>query len=94
MGKPLDEPTKILGFFPFGDAVMMFVAMLGNGFVTLIVSKITAGFFAVFFFGSITLLLVVIFTLKNIFPPGFFPGLWRHMTTPRLKLPGRERSEI
>jgi hypothetical protein len=47
-----------------------------------------------FFFMGATLVLIIVFILKNIFPSGFFPGLYHHMTTPRLKIPGRERSEI
>ncbi len=94
MGKPLDEPSKILGVLPFGDAVILMALGFLDACMAILFSKIL-NLLAVFaIFGSILVGFLLVFLLKNMFPKGFFPGLYHHITTPRLKIPGRERSEL
>lgn len=94
MGKPLDEPSKVLGFIPFADAVMLACILFLDGLFFLTISKaatfLTSAGLTVFILFSA----IFAFFLKNIFPKGFFRGMVRYYSRPRMFLPGRERSEL
>ena len=94
MGKPLDEPSKVLGFIPFGDAIILTFILFLDGLFFIAISK-TAPFLTATGL-TVAILLGAVFAsfLKNIFPKGFFRGMIRYYNRPRFFVPGREKSEL
>ncbi len=94
MGRPLDEPSKVLGFIPFSDAIFLAAFLFLDGLFFLAISKKlpflpSIGFTVLIFLTALTAVF-----LKNIFPKGFFRGMLRFHTNPHLKIPGREKAEF
>jgi hypothetical protein len=94
VGKPLDEPSKVLGFIPFSDAIILAGVMFLDGLFFLAVSKRAPFLTSVGLTFGILFSVVFAFFLKNIFPKGFFRGMFRYYTSPQVYLPGREKSEL
>jgi hypothetical protein len=94
MGRPLNEPTKVLGVIPFSDALIIVVILFLDGLLFILMTKKFPFLPSFVLTASIFLGVIIAALLKNIFPRGFFRGMLKFHVSPRVKIPGRERSEI
>jgi hypothetical protein len=94
MGRPLNEPTKVLGVIPFADAMVIVIVLFIDGLLFILMARKFPFLPTFFLTGTIFLGVIVAALLKNIFPQGFFRGMLKFHFSPRVKIPGRERSEI
>jgi hypothetical protein len=94
MGKPLDEPSKLLGLFTFEDTVILFGVIFVLLFMFFNLVKVLGFWFSSVICSSIFMLFFAFFFLKNTWPRGIIPAFFKFLTRPKLILPGREASSI